>query len=55
MSEIRADIRERVALGPDEGQEFRLVEVTGSQHAGAKTAAGYVRRMEAGAEVVRDV
>jgi hypothetical protein len=41
---ISPEINERVALGPDEGQEYKLVEVAGTSHAGSKTAAGHVRR-----------
>jgi hypothetical protein len=46
MSTISPEISDRLALGPDEGQEFRLVEVSGTHHAGGKTAAGHVQRTD---------
>jgi hypothetical protein len=40
-------IADRVALGPDDGQDFRLITVMGTQHAGGNTAR---RRVEADPE-----
>lgn len=42
MSGINSEIRERMALGPDEGYDFKLVGVSGTNHAGGETARNHV-------------
>jgi hypothetical protein len=39
---ISADIMERCALGPSEGYDTKLVAVSGTHHAGGRTAENYV-------------
>ena len=45
-------IAEKVALGPEEGQGYRLVGVSGTQHAGSTTACNYVKRHVRAAQTV---
>lgn len=42
MSSINPEITGRMALGPDEGYDFKLVGVRGTGRAGAESARNYV-------------